>query len=144
MQLKCLKQNKFCSLLQCFRFWELTYFTFVKIFDYPTPTCRSTITNYHFMMLRCIFATKGSQIKQKYRHVCARGEPCLYRSPHIDNELCWPSCQTGSLSENGHPRHPARSCFFSTRKSLFVAVFSWTLWPWDRIGVFPAPAGYKM
>ena len=98
MQLKCLTQYKFCSLLQCFRFWEPTYY----LIDNPTSSCMSAITNCHFMMLRCIFAAKISQIKQKSRHVYARGGALFIQKP---THWYWVvlACQTGSLSENGHP-----------------------------------------
>ena len=49
----------------------------------------SAITNCHFMMVRCIFATKVSQIKQKNRHVCARGGALFIQKP----TLCWPDGQ---------------------------------------------------
>lgn len=136
MQLKCLTQYKFCQ----FPFTVLPFLRVHLLFDNSMSTCMSTITNYHFMMLRCIFATKGSQIKQKNRHVCARWATLFIQKPSY---WYWAvlACQTGFLSENGHPRvFSACSCFFSTRKSLFVSVVSWTLLPWDGMGVFPAPA----
>ena len=49
----------------------------------------SSITNCHFMMVRCIFATKVSQIKQKNRHVFARGGALFIQKP----TLCWPDGQ---------------------------------------------------
>lgn len=53
------------------------------------PVMMSAITNCHFMMVRCIFATKVSQIKQKNRHVCARGGALFIQKP----TLCWPDGQ---------------------------------------------------
>lgn len=49
----------------------------------------SAITNCHFMMVRCIFATKVSQIKQKNLHVCARAGALFIQKP----TLCWPDGQ---------------------------------------------------
>lgn len=64
-----------------FPFTVLPFLRAHLLFNYPTSTCMSTITNCHFMILRCFFATKGSQIKQKYRHVCARGGALFIQKP---------------------------------------------------------------
>ena len=109
-----------------FPFKALPFLRVHLLFDYPTSTCMSTITNRHFMMLRCIFATKGSQIKQKNRHVWARGGALFIQKPAY---WYWAvlACQTGSLSENGHPRvfplvlafsPPERVCLYQSSPAL--------------------------
>lgn len=73
---------------------------------------------------------KGHKSNRKIGMFVLAGEPCLYRSPHcvcLTDRLPFREWTSQSFS--------ARSCFFSTRKSLFLAVFSWTLRLWDRIGV---------
>lgn len=58
--LKCLTQYKFCSL-------------YLTALPFSESSLIIWLPHVSWSMLRCIFATKGSQIKQKYRHVCARG-----------------------------------------------------------------------
>ena len=56
----------------------------IKYLTIPRPpVMKSAITNCHFMMVRCIFATKVSQIKQKNRHVCARGGALFIQQPTL-------------------------------------------------------------
>lgn len=85
MQLKCLTQNKFCSLLQCFRFWEPTYYLTIP----RPPVCQQSLTVISWCLV-VFLPPKAHKSNRNYSMFVLAGEPCLYRSPRIDTELCWP------------------------------------------------------